>query len=240
MTYEDAEEAEFMKSIYLGRTGEMENTTFAILTPDGRTKLTRVGRGPFFEFSNSADMANGMKRIVAGSYKSASKQAWSDTALPMVKSLELALNVASADSLPLIVIVGKDAIDRQKYSEKLRPLAWSEPLAGQFIYTTAKTAKELKPLTELPAAAEEVSGILVVEPGQFGLSGKVLAHFGSKASADEMTTKLQQVIQELPRLRKDHGTHVRLGIELGVDWESEIPVTDQQSVRARERARGKK
>ena len=35
-TYEDAEEAEFLRSIYVGRSGDLENTVFAILSPDGK------------------------------------------------------------------------------------------------------------------------------------------------------------------------------------------------------------
>ncbi|MGV3723851.1 MAG: thioredoxin family protein, partial [Actinomycetota bacterium] len=45
LTYENAEERDFQRSLYIGRSGDVENTTFCILSPDGKKPITRAGRG---------------------------------------------------------------------------------------------------------------------------------------------------------------------------------------------------
>lgn len=223
-----------MKSLYVGRSGELENTTFAILSPDGKRKLTATGRGPFHAYRGSDSMTAGMNRIAA-THKGAKAAAGTDTQLPLLKNLDLALNVASADGLPLIVTVAESKERLDGLNKTLLSLAWSESFAGQFVYASVLDEKELKPVTGI----QDGEGILVVEPGQFGLSGKVLAQFGAGTSRAKMESKLQEVIANFPRKQKDHNSHVRLGIQLGIDWESKIPETDPQSLRAKERARGR-
>ena len=231
-TYEDEQEAAFMKSLYLGRSGQLENTTFAILSPDGKRKLTAAGRGPMHAYRGSSSLAAGMQRI-ARQHTRANAAALSDSQLPMMKNLDLALNVAAADGLPLIVTVADDKEQHGQLSAKLIPLAWSEAFAGQFIYAAVFDGTELKPVT-----GAKGSGNLVVDPGPFGLSGKVLARFGADASREKMTAALQHVVANFPRTDKDHSSHVRLGLQLGIDWESVIPETDPMSLRAKERVRG--
>ncbi len=234
-TYEDKAEAEFMKSIYTGRSGALENTTFAILSPDGKRKLAAAGRGPFHAFRNSQNMAAGLTRIAA-QYDQATEQArFSDNQLPVMKSLDLALNVAAAEGLPLIVTIGDDP-QLASAQRALLPITWSEEFAGQFVYAAVSDSEELKPITEIDGQSQ----IAVVDPGQFGLSGKTLAQFKSTDESDRMAGQLRKIVQQFPRSTKTHQSHVRLGIELGIEWESEIPETDPQSIRARERARGKR
>ena len=43
-TYESAAEGQFLASICPTGSGELENTVFAILSPDGKQKLARVSR----------------------------------------------------------------------------------------------------------------------------------------------------------------------------------------------------
>lgn len=234
-TYEDQQEADFMKSLYIGRSGELENTTFALLSPDGKKKLATAGRGPFHAFRGAAAMAAGMNKIAAD-HTGAKDASLTDKQLPLMKNLELALNVASADGLPLIVTVADSKERLDDINKSLVPLAWEESLAGQYVYASVLDKKELKPIT----GAQGDEGILVVEPGQFGLSGKVLAQFPAGTLSDKMKSKLQDVVATFPRTHKDHNSHVRLGIEIGIDWKSEIPETDQQSLRAKERARGER
>lgn len=45
-TYENKEEGAFLESVFTGRSGKLENTVFALLEPDGKTRLSRAGRGP--------------------------------------------------------------------------------------------------------------------------------------------------------------------------------------------------
>jgi len=83
-----------------------------------------------------------------------------------------------------------------------------------------------------------LNAILVVQPGKFGLSGKVLKQFDAATKPDRLKSGLLQIVQNSERVEKNHRTHVQLGIRMGIDWESAIPETDQESIAARKRARG--
>ncbi len=233
-TYEDKQEADFLKSIFVGRSGELENTTFVILAPDGRRRLTAAGRGPFFEYRNSQQMAQGMKSIAK---KVSSKVKSEDhSQLPLMKSLELALNVAACDNLPLIVTLAESNEEQERMQDQLLDLAWSDSLGGQFIYVAVSDKADLKPLTGI----EGENRILVVEPDAFGLSGKVVKQFKRDDKRQAMASAMDKIVADFPRKSKEHGSHVRLGLQLGIDWESVIPETDPMSIQARERARGRR
>jgi hypothetical protein len=239
-TYEDQAEADFLKTIYIGKSGDLENTTFAILAADGKTKLTRTGRAPFHEYRNGQDMAAGMKTI-AEQQDVKTDTLFSDTTLPVAKNVEIGLNIAASDGLPLLVIIGENQQKLDGLIAKVLPNAWSEAVAGQFVYATALDPVELKPISGIKWTKDSVAGnaILIVEPDQFGLSGKVLTQLDDDASEEAVKTKLVEAIENFPRKVQDHEAHVRLGLELGIDWQSKIPETDPESLRAKERARGK-
>ena len=115
-TYEDKKEAEYMKSLYLGRSGVLENTTFALLAPDGMQKLRAAGRGPMHAFRRADQMARAMNRIAAD-YPGANKALFTDVQLPVMKSFDLALNVAAADGLPMLVTVADDKAALERNSD---------------------------------------------------------------------------------------------------------------------------
>jgi hypothetical protein len=232
-TYEDQAEADFMKSLFVGRSGQLENTTFALLSSDGRRKLTKAGRGPFHAYRGSAGMAAGMNQIAA-QHRPRKQVRPANAQLTLMKNLDLALNVAAAEGLPLIITVATQRQGLDRLNEHLVPVAWSDSVAGQFIYASVLDQQELKKIS----GVDSDDGIFVVEPDQFGLSGKVLAHSSIAVNRDKLKTLLDEVIATFPRANKDHHSHVRLGIQLGIDWESLIPETDPRSIRAKQRARG--
>ena len=59
-TYESAEEAKVLESFFSGRSGQLENTVFVMLAPDGKTKLTRSGRSPQHIFGDAERLAEFM------------------------------------------------------------------------------------------------------------------------------------------------------------------------------------
>jgi hypothetical protein len=239
-TYESQAEADFMKSIYLDRTGAMKNTTFAILSPDGKEKLTKAGRGPFHEYRNASQMAAGMDKI-AKTYDVNAESATSDTNLPYAESVDIGLNISSADVIPLVVLFSGDEQKTKILEQKMIPLAWKDDsIIGQFTYAKAADAKELSSLTGIEGDLDKLNSILIVEPGQFGMSGKVLAQLNEKTSSEDLKTALVDTIANCKRLTKDHSGHVNLGIQLGIDWESEIPETDSEALAAKKRMRGDK
>ena len=56
-TYESKEEAEYLSRIFRGRSGQLENTVFCIMSPDGKDKLVRSGRSPGWSFPGEEEQA---------------------------------------------------------------------------------------------------------------------------------------------------------------------------------------
>ncbi len=226
-----------MKKIYSGRSGDLKNTTFAILAPNGRRKLTRTGRAPFHEYRDAARMAAGMNEI-AKRFEQPSGVKLKDAPIPFTDSLDIGLNISAADELPMIVIVANQTSELDVMSDRVRTLTWSDDLIGQFTYARVTDPNQLKPLTGIEGSLDDLNAVLVVQPGQFGLSGKVLLQFDPTTNDQEWKRDLLQIARDFERAEKDHRNHVQLGIKMGIDWESAIPETDQESIAARRRARG--
>jgi len=228
-----------MKSIWLDQTGQLKNTTWAILSPDGKEKLTRAGRGPFHESRNATDMARGMDQI-AKQYKVSTDKVGSDTQLPLAESVEIGLNISAADNIPMVVVFAADQEKAESLQEQLLPLAWQdESIIGQFNYAKAADESELSMLTGIKEDQLQANSILIVEPGQFGLSGKVLQQLDAETSNQQLKSALVEAIANCKRISKSHDSHVKLGIQLGIDWETEIPETDNEALSAKKRIRGK-
>lgn len=228
-----------MKSVYLDRSGLLKNTTWAILSPDGKKKLTRAGRGPFHEYRNARAMTAGMNKI-AKQYKVEAETVGSDTLLPFAESVDVGLNISAADNIPMIVVISNDEEKAAALEAKLLPLAWKDDsIVGQFTFAKTTDAKELLVLTGVEGEADKLNSILVIEPGQFGLSGKVLSQLDQTVSDEDLKSSLVESIKNCKRIEKSHNSHVNLGIKLGIDWESEIPESDPESAAAKKRIRGK-
>ena len=224
-TYESAEEAEFLKSVFLGRSGELENTTFALLAPDGRTTLSRAGRSPDFAFRGTreltpaAEMAQSMDAIAKRYEKSALKD---PAEMPVAEDVRLGLDIASCDGQPLVILCGDDAAARKKLAERVGAASWTEPLLGRAAYAVATKADDLKAVEGAPKGA----GLLVVQPDTYGLTGKVLASAPQGADAARIAQTLTDGFAAHRAPAKDPRAHIAEGRRLGIDWKTEIPDTD--------------
>lgn len=225
-TYEDSEEAKFLRKVY---GGEIANTVFAILTPDAKTKLSRASRGP--RFRGSGAMTEFLKETIASSYPEAPRARWSDPSLPEIKNLELALNVASCDYTPVILAVAKSGERLEELRSQLLKVAWDQQLAGQFAFASSSGGSELRAVQGIG----DQEGLFVLAPDAYGLSAKILLKFDDVPSASE---ELLKIATDYEPGEKNHGSHVRMGVALGLKWNTEIPVTDMQFVRATERLWG--
>src|SRR5947199_8472344 len=117
-TYEDKEEAEYLVQVFRGRMGTLENTVFAIMSPDAKTYLARPGRGPNFAFRDAKDMSAQMGKMAAN-YKPVEAA----RKLPAMKDFRISLNVAACDNMPLVVAVSDDKEQQRKLEEKLAKAA---------------------------------------------------------------------------------------------------------------------
>lgn len=224
-TYENKAEAEFLKTIFIGRSGELENTTFAILSPDGKRQLVRSGRSPDFAFRGPLDfaaesMASSMNRIAA-QYE-AQDVTGKELGLPVLADFRLALNVAACDNLPLIVSFADESQQVRRIEDTLTPLAWSDEFIGQFLYASATKQDDLKQIKGLKLK----SGLAVIQPNRFGVEGELIAQLDADASAEDIADALNLAIVLHQRFGKETRDQTTSARRLGINWKSKIPVTD--------------
>ncbi len=233
MTYESRAEADFLKSVFTGGSGDLENSTFALLSPDGHEQLVRSGRSPSRTFRGAADeqpgaeMARKMNAIAkrdgfedGKATKSAKVKA--PDGLPAISDVRLALNVASCDSMPLVIVFGKTKNEAEAFEKKLTPVAWSDDLRGRFAYVVTAEKDALANVKGAQATAR----ILVVRPDVYGTQSKVLEQLPGDADAKSIETALAKALAAFTAESKDPRQHVLKGCREGIQWETEIPVTD--------------
>jgi hypothetical protein len=222
LTYEDAAEGKFLEGVFRGRSGQLENTVFAIFAPDGKTQLTRGGRSPGMAFGTEdvSRMVAEMKRIAAQNTKQTTGADEAPT-MPYMEDVRRALDTAACDMLPMAVVVTRNAAERTRLEQTLRPIAFSDAFRGRFIWAFTEKRADLSKIDGVAADA----ALVLVEPDSFGLKGDVLAETadtGPKA----IEAALRKALEKQDPGEKDAGQHIRAGHRAGVHWETEIPVTD--------------
>ena len=228
-TYEDSLEATWLKDFTRTGSGQLENTVFGILAPDGVRKLVRSSRGVDHVFSGPDQMAEAMAKIAA-KYPNTTRP----SRLPLVASVRLGINVAAADNQPLVVLVGKDPATRRPLLAKLAELAWKDEFIGRFVFT-AGANDDLAAIT----GTKPETGILIVAPETFGRSAKSLAAIDAEVPTERIAEALRSVVADFSRTDKTFSNHVRSGHEQGVFWETAVPVTDPMELAARNRGKKK-
>lgn len=218
-TYESAEEAKVLEWVFLGRQGTLENTVFALVSPDGKTKLSRGGRSPDMVFRGNAELVTAMNEV-AGRYPPVQVPA-ADRGLPRLATARLGLNVAACDGQLLVVVVGEPGDARVALERRVAGLAWSDELVGRAQYALA-TRGELATVTGLELDA----GVLVVEPDAFGSGGKVVAQLAGDRSDAELSRAISVAVVAHTAVGKDTRAHIGEGRRAGVHWDTAIPVTD--------------
>tara|TARA_R110002126_G_scaffold1402_13_gene8034 strand:- start:12680 stop:13354 length:675 start_codon:yes stop_codon:yes gene_type:complete len=216
-TYESASEAEILKTYFRGRASELENTTFTLLDPDGE-QISRGGRSPSFVFQDAEDMAERMDEF---SFVYEPTVHFKSRALPTVKDLRLGVNVAACDSLPLVVGVAKKDADVKRLRKELAEFAWSTGIPGRAHYVIVEDTKGLEDFDDFKKGGD----LYVLQPDTYGRDAKVLGI--AKVRDKDLVKTLTKALDahSVPK-KGDHREHVGRGRREGIDWESEIPVTD--------------
>lgn len=215
LTYENAEEGAMLESIFRGRSG-LENSVFAILAADGETKLTRSGRSPSFVYRDAAEMAAAMRDIAK---QHPGLESPEPVGLPLLADVRRGLNAARADAQQLVIVFG-DAKPRAALEAKLAELAWSEPLLGKFLYARADDQTDWTVIEG--SEARPATGLVVVEPGEFGLDGRVIATLGPEPTERALLAATEGHDASAVDTRRQR----RKGARAGIKWETVIPVTD--------------
>lgn len=236
LTYEDPEERDFQRALFIGRSGDVENTTFCVLSPDGKKPITRAGRGIRQLFQSPEQMAGWMNE--AADYYDAERtkagqQVEPLAALPLAASVRLGLNAAAADNLPLVVLYGKNREETARLETAAGALAWKPEFIGRCAFAATAAAGDV---SAVDAGAAQ-PGFLVVQPEGFGLTGKVLARAEPGASPEQLAETLRQGLQRFRPRSLAGFEYMRAGQAAGAFWETRLPVTDFQEAQARERAK---
>jgi hypothetical protein len=224
ISYEDEAENKFLKSFGAGRSGDVENTVFCILSPDGSQRLIRPSRSAKQIFADANAMADAMNRF-AEKYPA---KAGGTPPLPFMQDLRLAVNVAACDHLPLVVVQNVGV----EIENALAKLAWSEPFMGKCLFVRSDS----KQAAILAEGVEPSSKVMVLQPDQFGLKARVLFQTGDVSNVSVLS-ELQKGIESGVWPEIDFWNHVRKGHQQGVFWNTKLPVTDKEELSARERAK---
>ncbi len=226
-TYESAKERDYLLGLYQGRSGQMENSTFALLKSDGKTPLSPISRGPERVFGSSVRMAEAMRLISA-------KQTTKETpgrlkTSPALANLRLAINVAACDNLPLVVL-GPAA--GPGFEAAMTDLFFDSPWQGRFVLCQGN-ASEMGKLLHLDGG--KVPAMAVVQADPFGLSGRILARLDPGDKGGKLADTLALGAAGFQATARNFRGHLTAGFEAGAFWETAIPVTDLQENRARAR-----
>jgi hypothetical protein len=228
-TYEDEAEAKLLKGLTRTGSGELENSVVAVLSSDGKRHLARSGRSPRNIAWSATGLGKALDKIVKDN---PSKSA--PSSLPLVANVKLAVNVASCDNLPLVVLHAGTPKERRELEAAVARLAWKPAFVGRFTYASADGAKALK---GVPGGK---SGLTVVQPSKFGTDGKALVNVSVGSDEKQLLAALEKGLKLHKRDNKTFRNHVREGHLEGVFWETPTPVTDPMEKAARERGRRKR
>ncbi len=255
-TYEDSAEAEYLRQVFSGRTGELDNTVFAMMNPDADEYLCKTGRSPNFAFRSPRAMADEMK-LIAKKYQGKENLSLDELPVPQMKNFRLAQNVASCDGLPLIVAVlpavqskkenasePKESSEAKNDSTELQnqpalspssvnQLAFDDSLAGKFHYYVTSDASELADVKDFSGEP----GIYAIQPDAYGTSSVATLSWKPDSSLKSVADDLRQLADDSGKVTKNHNQHVRAGRQTGKEWQTEIPVTDPDAIEAQKRGR---
>jgi hypothetical protein len=229
-SYEDEAETAFCRSLLVGRSGDVENTTFSILAPDGKTKLVRASRSTKGLFTDAADMARQMAAI-SDKYPGNADSA--NPPLPVALDAHIGLDVAACDNRPLLVVIAADETVRRDLEARVAKLAWNSDFIGTFTYASAASTKEIKGVSGIPAG----DGIALIEPDAFGQSGRLLHYVAMGDSNERLAQMMRESLTESHATAKNRQSHRFAGMQLGAFWETKFSVTDPEEANARERTR---
>jgi hypothetical protein len=247
-TYEDKEEAALLVSLFSGRSGNLENTVFCVMSPGGKSKLSGSGRSPSMRYDDAADFA----AFLSECFTDYAKGAKAIKRLPVLDELALAMNVASCDLMPLVILNAKTERELEKLEQRVAELAWADGDIGKqhyFSYVgkefpiktgpstepTKSSGKESEAADEEPRNAIEAfviePGLTVIQPGPYGRTATILKHASVSAKSKDLAATLAAAREAHDPATKVRTDHVRNAKREGIKWEPELPVTDSKAER---------
>ena len=199
----------------------LHNTSFGILSSDGKRKLSRTGRSPGMVYGDAETFEAALREIAE---KEETDAAPAIRSLPTLPDLRIALDVAAADLRPLVILY-TEGDDDDELGRAVETLAWSDDFIGRMRYVRLDGADALEGFESI----ELEPGISVVQAEAYGRSGEVLAHAGPDTSESTIAKALRKGLSRFDANAKDVRRHLREGERQGIAWESAIPVSDPKA-----------
>ena len=209
--------------------GRFANTAFCVLSPDGEERLSGTGRSPAMGLvprggrrgpDGDEDAVMGAMERIAKDYREKG-----DPNTPVVQDFHTfrqALNVASGDQR-LLLFVAAPAAEREGLRKSLSPVMGDADIIGRF-HTDFGDAPDAK-WTESIDGAKSKPGLFIIQSGQFGQDGKVVAELALDASAAEIKAALQKANAQFAKTekRKVYNEHVSQGRRERIYFENGMP-----------------
>ena len=207
--------------------GRFENTAFCILAPDGKKRLSGTGRSPQMAFGHGRggdvrDNGAVLKRLDAIAAKHPTTGRVADAVVPDFHSFKQALNVASGDQRLLVFTVAAKK-DRAAVKKTIQQVANHPDAVGRFHYDFADTPDA--EWSKLIDGDRGKTGIFIIQAGEFGQDGKVVAELSLSDDAGKVRDALGKANQAFAasEKRKVYSAHIEKGRRTGVSYEDNMP-----------------
>lgn len=212
-SYESQKHQEYVRTFLDGR---FENSAFCLLAPNGQDWLSRGGRGPEMVLGYSS--ATDELHLVADRYRPTADIG--AAVVPDFHSVRQALNVASADQRVLVILYG---LQKQltPLRDSFRDISNHADIMGRFHFDF-EPGDDWKKTVK---GSKGDSGIVVVRPGEFGMTGRVMQQLPLTTGAAEVRAALLAANVEFARTteKKVYSSHVQKGDRLGIYFEGAVP-----------------
>lgn len=187
-----------------------------MLAPDGQEWLSRASRSPEQVFGSSG-ATQALHRYALMYPAKASSQ---DALVQDFHSFRQALNVASADQR-VLVLINAPADSEVRLRESLRAVANDESVIGRFHFDFEQGSDWKKKID----GATGQSGIVMIRPDEFGMSGTVLKQLPLTAANDQIIATMREANAQFAATteKKVYSQHVAKGTRQGIYFEGAVP-----------------
>jgi hypothetical protein len=212
-SYESEQHQEYVRHFLDGR---FENSVFCMLAPNGQDWLTKASRGPQMVLGRSAGAQSLSRFALVYPAKADLKEAM----VQDFHSFRQGLNVASADQR-VMVLVNAPADREDALRVSLRAVASDDRVIGRFHFDFERGDQ----WKENIAGTHGEHGIVLIHPGEFGMTGKVLAQLPLDSSAEQIVRALEKANQQFAATteKKVYSQHVAKGRRENIYFEGAVP-----------------
>ena len=195
--------------------GRFENSAFCMLEPNGQTWLTRASRGP----EQVLGRGNATAQLERLALQFPAKADLGDSIVQDFHSFRQALNVAAADQRVLVVVHAPQG--QSELRESLKQVANDRRIEGRFHFDFEPGNEWVQKVD----GAMTKPGIILVRPGEFGMTGKQMAYLPLDATASQVIETMLQANATFARTtkKKVYSEHVSRGRAQGIYFEGAVP-----------------